>query len=146
MPRRGECFRYWAPVLLWMLLIFAGSTSLGAGSNTSRILGPLLNFFFPGVEPETIAGLRLVIRKLAHFTEYAVLSALLWRALARGRAGWQASIAGQAWLLAVLYAMSDEFHQSFVPGRVGTPVDVMIDAAGAAGGLALLWLWGRRGR
>jgi VanZ family protein len=42
-----------------------------------------------------------------------------------------------------MYAVSDEWHQTFVPTRVGTPSDVMIDAAGAALGLALAALWWR---
>lgn len=48
-----------------------------------------------------------------------------------------------AWGLSVMYAVSDEWHQTFVPTRVGTPWDVLIDAAGAALGLALAGLWWR---
>ena len=68
-----------------------------------------------------------VLRKCAHATEYAILALLLLRAT--GSFAW-------AWSLAVVYAASDEIHQTFVPGRHGSPVDVAIDAAGAALGLA----------
>ena len=65
-------------------------------------------------------------RKLAHAAEYAVLAVLLWRAL---ESGWA------AFWLAVAYAITDEIHQAFVPGRHMSPLDVAVDAAGAAVGL-----------
>ncbi len=68
----------------------------------------------------------LILRKAAHMTEYAILAALLRRAAASY--GW-------AFALAVAYAASDEFHQTFVRGRHGSPVDVGIDAIGVALGL-----------
>ena len=71
----------------------------------------------------------LVLRKSAHVTIYA----LLWLTLARA-AGWRRPIA--VTFAALLYAASDELHQSFVDGRHGTPVDVAIDAIGM--GLAAL--------
>jgi VanZ family protein len=73
----------------------------------------------------------LVLRKLAHMTEYAVLALLLVRAT--GSAAW-------AFVLTVGYACTDEFHQTFVRGRHGSPVDVGIDAVGALIGLSLLRL------
>jgi VanZ family protein len=73
----------------------------------------------------------LVLRKLAHMTEYAVLALLLVRAT--GSAMW-------ALLLTVAYACTDELHQTFVRGRHGSPVDVGIDAVGALIGLSLLRL------
>jgi VanZ family protein len=69
----------------------------------------------------------VALRKLAHVTEYAVLTALWWRAL-------QALNVPRpllaAMLLSVAYAATDEFHQTFVDGRRGTPVDVLIDSIG----------------
>jgi VanZ family protein len=93
-------------VVLWAAFIFALSAvpSLGTGLGTWD----------------------LVLRKLAHAAEYAVLGALLLRALQRPV---------PAWALAVLYAVSDEVHQTFVAGRRGAPLDVVIDAAGAAVGI-----------
>ena len=69
-----------------------------------------------------------VLRKGAHMTEYAILAVLLVRATGSYR--W-------AFPLAVAYAASDEFHQTFVRGRHGSPVDVGIDAVGALIGLAV---------
>jgi VanZ family protein len=71
----------------------------------------------------------LILRKLAHTTEYAILGALLLRATGRPRV---------AFALGVVYAASDELHQSFVRGRHGSPIDVAIDAVGVAAGI-LLW-------
>jgi VanZ family protein len=76
--------------------------------------------------PDLSSGLGqwdLLLRKLAHITIYAAL----WLTLARA-AGWRRPIA--ATVVALAYACSDEYHQSLVTGRHGTPVDVAIDAFG----------------
>ena len=90
----GNAFRAWAPVVLWAALIFAFSSvpSLSTG----------------------LGGWDLLLRKIAHLTEYAVLGALLARALSRHVA--------LAILLGGLYAATDEVHQHFVRGgtRRGT--------------------------
>jgi VanZ family protein len=101
--------RLWAPVVAWAALIFAFSSvsDLGTGLGTWD----------------------LVLRKIAHAGEFAVLGALLLRALRNGTAAFAGGLA---------YAVSDELHQHFVPGRVGSPLDVAIDSAGVAIGV-LLW-------
>ena len=71
-----------------------------------------------------LGALDLILRKLAHMAEYAALWLLWWRAL-----GYRHGVA--AVLIALGYAITDEYHQTFVDGRVGTPVDVLIDAAGS---------------
>ena len=68
-------------------------------------------------------------RKLAHFTEYALLAALWWRAL-RTRVATRSAVVA-AVVISVAYAATDELHQSTVETRHGTPVDVLIDSAGA---------------
>jgi VanZ family protein len=101
--------RAWLPVIVWAAVIFAFSSipSLGTG----------------------LGGWDLVLRKLAHAAEFAVLGALLMRAIGR---------LAPAWTLGVLYAVTDEVHQSFVAGREAAAVDVVIDAAGVALGV-LAW-------
>jgi VanZ family protein len=105
---RGSFLRSWLPVVAWAAVIFAFSAvpDLGTG----------------------LGGWDLVLRKLAHATEFAILGALLVRATGR---------AGVSFGLGVLYAASDEVHQVFVPGRHGAPLDVAIDAVGVAVGVAL---------
>ena len=105
----GSVVRLWLPVVAWAMLIFALSSvpDLGTG----------------------LGGWDLVLRKLAHAAEYAVLGALLLRATARP---------GIAFVLGSVYAVSDELHQAFVPGRAGSPLDVALDTVGVAVGI-LLW-------
>jgi len=86
----------------------------------------------------------LVLRKLAHMTEFGLLAALWTRALLRHRGATRALAVGAA--IAVAWAAVDELHQSAVPGRHGTPVDVAIDAAGVAIAVTLLRRWWSRER
>ena len=81
----------------------------------------------------------LIFKKGAHFTVYAVLAVLFRRALPPGRWIWALS-----WVLTVLFAASDEWHQSFVPGRHPQLTDVLIDLCGAATGLLIFWRNERR--
>lgn len=141
--------RLWCPVVLWMMLIFAGSTDLLSSRRTSRIIGPLLRFFDPTVTEETIRFVQMGVRKTGHLTEYAILAALACRAFsgpatsARAASPPIATSAGaaaawRAWLLSTLYAATDEIHQSFVSSRQGSPWDCLIDSVGAFAGLCLV--------
>lgn len=133
-----------------MSLIFTMSSDSFSVPRTSRILGPFFRWLLPSASPETIGDLVVLVRKGAHAYEYAVLAWLAWRALRepfRGDArGWIASHAWGAWLIATVYAASDEFHQSFVPSRGASPWDVLIDACGAAAGIGLIWAVGKKFR
>ncbi len=96
----------WLPVVAWAGLIFALSSipDLGTGLGTWD----------------------LVLRKLAHAAEFAVLGFLLLRALGREAVAVAVGIA---------YAASDELHQHFVPGRQGSVLDVLLDSVGVAAGV-----------
>jgi VanZ family protein len=74
---------------------------------------------------------------VAHFTEYAILATLWFWALFPQLGARNAAAA--TWLICVAYAVSDEWHQSFVPDRDSDPVDVMVDACGAAAAVAFSW-------
>jgi VanZ family protein len=100
----------WLPVIAWAGLIFAFS----AQPNLRFVPDQFLDF---------------VLRKAGHMGVYGILALLLWRALAT-TAAWRRPWAW-ALVLAVLYAVTDEFHQGFVAGRHESAVDVGIDAAGA---------------
>ena len=102
----------WLPVVLWAALIFAFSSipSLGTGLGTWD----------------------LVLRKLGHAAEFAVLGALLYRALRREPL---------AILLGSAYAVTDEVHQAFVSGRHGSPVDWLIDTLGVVAGVLICSRW-----
>ena len=99
-------------------------------------LPPLLlmgAIFFFSDQPSLDSGLGaidLIGRKLIHFAEYALLTFLWWRALVTVTSPGRAALF--AFLMASGYAVTDEFHQTFVEGRHGSPVDWAIDSAGAA--------------
>jgi len=128
--------------------MFSASTDLLSAQRTSRFIGPVLRWFNPEVSDEAIRGVQFAVRKTAHVLEYAVLATLLWRAR-RGpapsdRRPWCWRLAAFAWVGAFLFALTDEWHQSGVASRQGSLADVAVDAAGAALGLAFVWVWGRR--
>ena len=132
--------KYWLPVLAWMIFIFIGSTDLLSAEHTSRFIGPFLRWFAPDVPDATIASVQLVVRKCAHLTEYAILAALICRALRVHRK----RVLVLAFLLTAVCAVLDEFHQSFVASRTASPWDVAIDCIGALAGLALYSLFSNR--
>lgn len=105
----------WLAVICWMGLIFFLSSQSTLPSADS-------------------AWLDFLFKKSAHFTAYAILAMLFWRALPPKASVWLLS-----WLLSVAYACSDEIHQSFVALRHPAATDVLIDACGAATALVLIW-------
>ena len=105
----SRALTHWLPVVLWAGLIFALSSIPSLGTG--------------------LGVWDTILRKGAPVTEYAILALLLVRAVSRE---------APALALGVLYAASDELHQSFVRGRHASPVDVAIDAVGLLLG-ALAW-------
>lgn len=126
----------WLPVILWLALIFVFSTDLFSGSNTAGIFIPLIESFFPGISPGAVAQTHFVIRKLGHFGAYFILALLVMRALREenNRPAERRHMIFAAMFVA-LYAIGDEFHQSFVPSRGASVVDVLIDISGGICGI-----------
>lgn len=120
----GDALVKWLPVLTWIVVIFILSTSLFSAANTSKIIDPILRFLLPAASPATIAFGHDLVRKCAHFTNYAILFWLLVRGPMRGRP--YASLA-----MCVMYALLDEGHQMFVPHRTPSLYDVALDSTGA---------------
>jgi VanZ family protein len=134
------------PVIVWMALIFLGSTDMLSAEHTSRFLVPFLRWLDPQISLAALAAIQLGVRKLGHLTEYAILAMLLWRALRGGMRG-QMKMSILFLVAAVacaIFAASDEFHQSFVPSRTSSPVDATIDICGALVGLAICLMFARR--
>ena len=131
--------KYWLPVIVWLAIMFVGSTDLMSAEQTSRIIGPLLRWLKPDISAEAIVRVQFFVRKGAHVTEYALLAALLWRAVRYGiDLRMKMSILAAAALLAcAALAASDEFHQFFVASRTSSASDVTIDVCGALIGLAI---------
>jgi len=132
----------WLPVVGWAALISVFSTGAFAFERTGAVMLPVLTFLFPWAGAEELRAIHATTRKLAHFTEYLVLSVLLYRALAVGR-GWDVRAAAMAVVIAGVYSLGDELHQWFVPGRTAALTDCLIDFSGAAAGQGLLAAFSR---
>ena len=103
----------WLPVLLWMAVIFCLSAQ-------------------PDLPHHPEALIDVVVKKLSHMAEYGILAALAFWALGSTSSSISRSRFVCAFVLAALYAVSDEVHQGFVPGRDSRSLDVGFDVAGAA--------------
>lgn len=133
-PRRGMVRRY-LPVLIWMAVIFLASTTLGRPENSEAIVDPILKF----LGFKQIDAAHIVVRKLGHVAEYAIFALLLaYFFLSSSRPALRRWWFALALSGVILYACSDEYHQSFVPERVASAIDVMLDAASGAVALACL--------
>lgn len=102
----------------------------------AAIVWMALIFIVSGIPSEHIpkAGVwDLLVKKGAHMAAYALLAVLWRRALGENRLSWL-----MAFAITVLYAVSDEYHQTFVPGRNGAFIDVLVDSAGALASLVIM--------
>ena len=120
----------WWPALLWALVISGFSTGVFTSDNTSRIIIPILRWFFPHASQQTLFFLHYFIRKTGHVTEYFILSLLILRGIRAEKKGTHLGWALAAIAIVGCYAALDEFHQSFVPGRTAAVSDVLLDTAG----------------
>src|SRR5215213_2894276 len=143
---RRRLWRY-GPLVAWACFVLFASSSNFSASNTSRIIRPLLLWLFPDASEASLAYIHFLVRKAAHFSEYALLALLAARAFRTSHAEklrrlwWLAAFA-----LVACVALVDEYHQSFLPSRTGTIYDSVLDAAGGATALACAALWLARKR
>lgn len=144
--RRSRFWRY-GPLFAWMILILVASTGNLSASNTSRIVRPLLVWLFPDITEASIRLVHFYVRKTAHFTEYAVFAFLAARAFAASsHDGLRRGYFYFALLLISVFALADEFHQSFTGTRTGSIYDSLIDISGGLTALVLYALWRGRAR
>lgn len=118
-------------VFIWMTLIFVMSSfnSTESGNQSNFIVNIISNI----LNINNIELLSLIIRKLAHFTEYFILGILVYNLVDRNN-----KKAYNAIIICILYAISDEIHQIFVPGRSCQLLDMTIDSTGSITGIFLL--------
>lgn len=110
-----KIIKYWLPVAVWAIIIFSFSTMTVPSSSE-------------------IFWKDFIVKKTAHLIEYGILAVLLYRAFL-GYEKTKITALVLSLLITVVYAASDEFHQSFVSGREGRLRDVIIDTIGASGAL-----------
>ena len=130
-------------VVLWKLFIFIMSSQTGAesGNTSSGLINTACSIIIPDFSEleetqkiEIISKISYPVRKLAHFTEYFILAAVINLSVIQTKRKISLTLSNLAisFALGVLYAITDEIHQLFVPGRAGTITDVLIDSAGVA--------------
>jgi VanZ family protein len=143
---RRRLWRY-GPLVAWACFVLFASSSNFSASNTSRIIRPLLLWLFPEISEASLAYVHFLVRKAAHFTEYALLALLAARAFRTShreklkRLWWLAAFA-----LVACVALMDEYHQSLLPSRTGSIYDSLLDMSGGATALACASLWLARKR
>lgn len=131
-------------VVVWAGLIFYLSTSGFGVSFTTWLLSVILGILHVTVSPSTFAILHECFRKLAHLTEYGIFSLLIYASLL-GTVDfeWRARLALRGIVIAAIYSLTDEYHQSFVTGRTPTIVDCGIDTVGASLATMIPFAWDR---
>ncbi len=136
---RGRIIRY-APLILWVAVIFINSSTVGASNNTSRFIRPFLEWLFADASAVQIDIYHGYIRKLAHFTEYGVLAFLASRAFRlSSRTALRKFWFVWAFLFVALIASFDEYNQSFNSARTGSLYDVLIDVSGGLFALGVFY-------
>lgn len=131
----------WVLVILWMSLIFFFSHQVATESNelSTGIISKIVNIISkvtPSIEINE-ANLNHIIRKAAHFTIYLILGILVTNALKDGNKS-KLNLILASLVICILYAISDEFHQLFIPGRSGEIKDVILDSLGALLGILMM--------
>lgn len=130
----------WLVVIIWMLVIFHFSSEVkGDSNNTSlgvtEMVVNMIEKMMPSIQID-VDNFNHIVRKLAHFSIYLVLGILVMNAMRlSGMVG--VRFVYVALLICVVYAVSDEIHQMFVPGRGPQFRDVLIDSSGAVVGIGI---------
>ena len=138
----------WAPVILAIAVICAESTSTFSSQNTSSWLRPIAERWFGTFADNAWDFFHHCLRKSGHFIGYGTvgftfLRAWLYALARRGRSAllsWRLESSILAIFSTAIVASCDEFHQTFLPSRTGTPTDVLLDSAGAFAMCLLVWL------
>lgn len=143
MPTSHYRWTPWIPVVLWIGVIMMESSDLGSAAHTGSILFDIWTRLLGRPDLKTFETVHNLLRKTGHFTGYAILSWLIFRAL---RSTWQSQqeilrrTRDHLWrlrwaILAVagtaIVAALDEIHQAFNPARTGRWQDVVLDSCGA---------------
>jgi VanZ like protein len=137
--------KYWIPAVVVAALISTFSTHYFTAEETGKVIVPILRWFLPHASSTLIRHLHFGIRKLAHVMEFGVFSITVFRAFRGPRAGWRLDWALLTFLVAISYAVLDEFHQTYVPRRHFSLKDMAIDGLGAVLAQLVVW-WYAKGK
>ena len=143
---RNENFWLYLPLIVWIGGIFYLSSNKGSVLRTAVYFAPLLNFLFPRDDAQTFKKHHLVVRKLCHFSGYAVLALLASivfynSSLLHPARFWYVC----AFAVVLMVASTDEIRQSFYPERVGSLSDVALDCIGGLTMILLFWVFAANG-
>jgi VanZ family protein len=143
-----------APVVLALAIICVESTDSFSSQNTSSWLRPIFQRWFGPIQDSSWDLFHHYLRKTGHFVGYGLvaftfLHAWLHTLDLRGPLpllSWRLKSTLLAIVSTAIVASCDEFHQSFIPSRTGSPIDVLLDTAGASALCLLVWLlcWSSR--
>ena len=133
--------RYWVPVVLMLTLMFLFSTDFFSGENTRRVVEWIMRLFWQDETAPDIKETNFLIRKFAHFFEYAVLASLLFRAFrADSKFRWRLPWAAASFGVVVVWSLLDEFHQTFTRTRGGSIYDSLLDSSGGLFALLVIFI------
>lgn len=131
--------RYWLPVAVMLGAMYYFSTDVFSADNTRSLIEKIFLWFKPRASAHSMAVFNYFVRKAAHFTEYAILGAILFRAFrADDPVRWRLRWAFYTLVTAITWALLDEFHQTFTHSRGGSLMDSLLDSSGAL--FALVWI------
>src|SRR5262245_9467241 len=137
----ARIIRYWLPVGIMLAAMYYFSTDVFSGENTRSFIEKIFLWFVPHPSRHAMNTFNYFVRKFAHFTEYAILGVLLFRAFrADAPVRWRFRWALYSFLVVVSWALLDELHQTFMRTRGGSIWDSLLDTAGALFALACTWL------
>ncbi|MGD0799372.1 MAG: VanZ family protein [Acidobacteriaceae bacterium] len=146
--------RVWLPVVLAVGIICVESTNTFSAQNTSQWLRPVFQHWFGFMSDAAWDSFHHYLRKSGHFLGYGAVGFTFLRAWLhtldrrgpRALLPWRLESSILAILSTAIVASCDEIHQTFIPSRTGTPLDVLLDTTGATALCLLVWLicWSRR--
>jgi len=120
------------PVGMMFALMYYFSTDVFSAENTRSVIEKAFLLFSPHGSKHAMAAFNYVVRKSAHFVEYAILGALLFRAFRSGDPlRWRFRWAAYSFIAAMAWALLDELHQSFTRTRGASILDSLLDSSGA---------------
>ena len=123
---------YWMPVAMMLAVMYYFSTDVFSAENTRSVIEKAFLLLSPHASKHAMASFNYVVRKSAHFVEYAVLGALLFRAFRSGDpARWRFRWAVYSFIAAMGWALLDELHQAFTRTRGASILDSLLDSSGA---------------